>query len=161
VLSDDFVRISFTHNRPTAHCLRGFVRFRSDDGMPEEVQWLRPGNAQFVDTLAIDAVLCLESCSARTSQTVMQPISKLEASARLINQSGAMFLRREFPIERGKMLFAISRLVEGVPIISVTTGFDIRRSPKQAFASIFFALWPNQTFDRNTCPADRRHGKTS
>ncbi len=144
VLSDDFVRVSFPHNRPVAHCLRGFMRFRGADEMPEQVLWLRPSNPQFADTLAIDAVLCLESCDQRAQQTAIQPISKLEASARLINQSGAMFLKREFPIERGKMLIAINRLLDGLPIFSVTTGFDIRLAPEQAFAALFAALWPNQ-----------------
>jgi hypothetical protein len=150
VVSDDLVRIAVVNGRPVAHCLRGFLRFRGPNSRLDaaeapdsELRWLRAQSAQFLSALEIDAVLCLErpSDSVRPALTVLAPITRLEATARLIDQSAPLFLQAQFPIERVKLLAALNCLLDGTPILRATTGLDLLDAPEQVFASLHSSLF--------------------
>ncbi len=146
VVSDDLVRLTadpvFKGAQIIAHSLRGFVRFRAVGVLPEKCIWIHPSDQRFAPSLAIDAVVFLDS-APRTAQTAIGSISILEATAQLINQSAPLFLQRGFDIERAYMLAFIHRLLRQVPIIRATTGFDILHTPESAFARLLDAIWPN------------------
>ncbi len=149
VVSDDLVRLNFNpllHSDCTgqiiAHSLRGFVRFRQAGALPEECIWIDASDPRFAPSMAIDAVVFLDS-APRCELTVISSISVLEATAQLINQSAPLFLQRGFQIERTKMLAFIHRLLQQVPIIRATTGFDILNSPARAFQRLLTAIWPD------------------
>ncbi len=146
VVSDDLVRLTvepiFKDAQIIARSLRGFVRFRPVGEWPEECIWINSSDQRFAQSMAIDAVVFLDS-APREAQTAIGSISILEATAQLINQSAPLFLQRGFDIERANMLAFINRLLRQVPIIRVTTGFDILHTPEQAFARLLGAIWPN------------------
>jgi len=151
VVSDDLVRLAFNNTleqdcprlQIVAHSLRGFVRFRQVGTLPEQCIWIDPSDRRFAPSMAIDAVVFLDS-APRTAQTVISDISILEATAQLINQSAPLFLQHGFQFERAKMLAFIHRLLRQVPSIRATTGFDILNSPERAFHRLLASIWPNE-----------------
>lgn len=149
VVSDDLVRLAFKPSSPddpsqqiVAHSLRGFVRFRQFGTLPEECIWIDPCDLRFASSMKIDGMVFLDS-APRATQTEISTISILEATAQLINQSAPLFLQRGFQFERAKMLDFIRRLLQQVPVVRATTGFDIWNSPERAFARLLAAIWPN------------------
>lgn len=150
VVSDDLVRLSFSTAQPPdmpdeqiiAHSLRGFVRFRQAGNLPEQCIWIDPSDRRFVSSMKIDAVVFLDS-APRATQTVIGTISVLEATAQLINQSAPLFLRRGFQFERAKMVVFIQRILQQLPTIRATSGFDFLNSPERAFSRLLAAIWPN------------------
>ena len=149
VVSDDLVRLAFkpsSLDNPSqqiiAHTLRGFVRFRQIGALPEQSIWIDPCDQRFASSMKIDAMVFLDS-APRATQTEISTISVLEATAQLINQSAPLFLQRGFQSERAKMLAFIQRLLQQVPIVRATTGFDILNSPELAFPRLLAAIWPN------------------
>jgi hypothetical protein len=146
VVSDDLVRISWAGEAFIAHNLRGFLRFRGDEQKAEEMIWIRPNDARFCESLALDGIVCLQSWPAnsagRAPHTQAQAVGKLEATAQLINQSAPLFLQGSFPIERQLLVTAIQHMLAKLPCIQARTGSDVMVDPERAFAVLTDALWP-------------------
>lgn len=140
VVSDDFLRIGFEHQWSIGHCLRGFLRFRSETGQ-RNVRLI--ASPYFRPTQRIDGVIFLES-GVRPRQSVFSAITDLQATTLMVNQCAPFFLRREFPVERQVMLRLIGNLLQSVPKLSVATGFDLLANPGQFMSDLKSQLWADR-----------------
>ena len=129
IVTDDFLRITFENGVAIGHCMRGFLRFRGIDGRPDQIIALRQNELHYCATHRIDAVVFLVGCE-RPAISSFAKISRLQATTQMINQCAALFLRREFPTERERMLALIGNLLTHLPALNVSTGFDVLRDPR-------------------------------